>query len=426
MFRKKKEETIDLSNIIVSLNIPRDTEVEKQIQIIKLNEKDLKYIKYLKPFIENNIDEIVDLFYRVIMIEPSLKLLINQNSSTERLKITLRKHLLEIFEGVVNRSYIEKRIKIANIHLKIGLKPKWYIAAFQEISHSLIKVAKENIKNSDDLVKVINAINKMLNLEQQLVLESYVEKEKFLREEDNKLLKETIVRVTDTSEELAAITEETNASLEELIGQSNNITEIVKKGQEVSTTATEAAKEGELKIKEQSKNLLNMVNMVHKVNEDIQNLTKITKEINKITNIIKSVADETQMLSINAQIEAAHAGEHGKGFSVVATNVGRLSDQTKEAVKNVSSLIEEIEKQSDKVNTSLSMILEAEKQGEESINKTFEQFDVISKSLDNIKTENKNIERELSDFIKVINELGHAFEDVAKTADNLNMLSQKL
>lgn len=428
MFKKMKKTAnkLDLTNMNVTLNLSNDLEVNRQIRIIDLTKDDLRYMKYLYPFIEENILPIVDDFYKALEIEPSLQRIIDSHSSTDRLKVTLRRHLLEMFEGNLDKNYIAKRIQIAKVHVHIGLQTKWYIAAFQEISTSFFDIAKKVIKEPEDLIKALGAISKIINLEQQLVLESFESQEQENIEKEINIRMKAMEQVSDRSEELAGIAEETNASFEELMNQSKSIGELAKKGKKVSDLAGEVALEGKSKIDEQAVNMSNIVKSVQHIRNDVNNLINITNEMEKVTKIIKKVADDTHMLSINAQIEAAHAGEKGRGFSVVATNVGVLSEQTKESVKNVTELIKNIHKQSDKVHSSLETILLEANNGEVSMGQTTKQFQKVSDFLDQTKNHNIKIESELSNFVQVIQELGNAFEEVSSTADQLSILSQEL
>ena len=78
------------------------------------------------------------------------------------------------------------------------------------------------------------------------------------------------------------------------------------------------------------------------LNQEIEKVEKLTHEINRVLAFIKEIADETKMLGLNAAIEAARAGEAGKGFGVVAEEIRKLSDQSKETVVEIRTLINQI------------------------------------------------------------------------------------
>ncbi|WP_234123757.1 PocR ligand-binding domain-containing protein [Clostridium hydrogenum] len=79
------------------------------------------------------------------------------------------------------------------------------------------------------------------------------------------------------------------------------------------------------------------------LNKEILKVQKISGEINNILGYIKSIADETRMLGLNAAIEAARAGEAGKGFGVVASEIRKLSQNSKETAVKISELTEKIQ-----------------------------------------------------------------------------------
>lgn len=78
------------------------------------------------------------------------------------------------------------------------------------------------------------------------------------------------------------------------------------------------------------------------LNDEIQNVSRLAAEITQILGFIKQIADETKMLGLNAAIEAARAGDQGRGFGVVAEEIRKLSDESKETVTKIRSLIDEI------------------------------------------------------------------------------------
>lgn len=426
LFSRKEEKKIDFSGIKGRVDIPVTSDIYKQIKLIGLNDQDMTYIKYLAPYVKNNISIIVDAFYNALGNEPKLQRIIDQNSSTERLKITLRRHLLEMFEGVIDQMYLDKRIRVAKAHIHIGLKPKWYIAAFQEISQTLFDVAFKEIEDKEDLFLMINAINKILNLEQQLVLEAYETEAEKVRQEELGMKLKIMEKVANTSSNLAELSEEKNASFQKLMVQSETIRDFAVKGNLVSKTAKKVSQDGKVQVDQQSNNMKDIIEAVNKINDDIDKMIHINEKMQEIISIITDIANQTHMLSLNAQIEAARAGEAGRGFSVVASEIGKLSDKTKESVKNVTNLINESKVQTCEVNNSLEKIKSEIVEGEQSMERTILHFERILESLQQTKLHSKHIEEKIKGFVQVIQELGIAFEEVSSFADNLNQIAHEL
>ena len=423
--KKTKEKKLN-KEVKVEWNIPKGIDAEHQVQMIGLTKEDLRIIHNLQPFVNEQIDDIVNRFYENLENEPSLLDLINDNSSIEKLRKTLRTHITEMFNGVINQEYFERRIRIAHIHVQVGLKTKWYLCAFQDLLLSLIGIIEENFEDKEEYFLAIKAVSKILNLEQQLVLESYdIETERIRKKaEDQKILVRN--NVATASENLATISEETSASFRQLIEQSNEVVYLVNKETELSLLAEKRAEEGKEQIKKQNDNMGNINHSVNDISFDIKMLTEISKRMQEIVQIITSIANQTNLLALNAAIEAARAGDAGKGFSVVAGEVRKLSEETKQSVSSVSNLIADTNSQTEKLILSIEKIGEAVKVGDDSMKETDEYFKQILETMDETKFQNNKIENELSSFVSVINELGRAFEEVALSAESLTKITDEM
>lgn len=86
-----------------------------------------------------------------------------------------------------------------------------------------------------------------------------------------------------------------------------------------------------------------VTNNQHTLNDEIVNVQKISEEINTVLNSIKSIADQTKMLGLNAAIEAARAGDAGRGFGVVASEIRKLSESSKETAHGIMQLTSKIQ-----------------------------------------------------------------------------------
>ncbi|BCN31604.1 methyl-accepting chemotaxis protein [Anaeromicropila herbilytica] len=123
------------------------------------------------------------------------------------------------------------------------------------------------------------------------------------------------------------------------------------------------------------------------VNKEIEEITIMANQIVEISNMIKSIADATKMLGLNASIEAARAGVAGRGFSVVANEINKLSEQSKNTVPKIKKLTDDIkskvEETKNKSNISLSSSQEQVAATEE-ITATIEEIQASSVELANI------------------------------------------
>ena len=419
IFTKSKPKTIMVKHENGTLNIHDNSEVAKQIKMIRLTKEDLIIIKNLQPFVLANIEEIVDQFYKNLEYENSLLKIINDNSSIERLKTTLRGHITEMFDGNIDVSYFNKRIKIAHIHVRIGLQTKWYMCAFQDILLSLINLIEENVEIKEECLLSIKAVSKLLNLEQQIVLEAYdaeTDRLKLEIEEQKALIQDN---VTNASQNLAAISEQTNASFQQLNAQSYEMISLSNTGTELSTLAEERANKGKEQIGKQANNMANIHKSVDEISSDIKVLGDISKQMEQIVNIVNSIADQTNLLSLNASIEAARAGEYGRGFSIVAGEVRKLSEETKQSVSNVATLISNTHTQVENLTKTLDKIRIEVNSGNENMQETENHFEQIVKTMGETKLQNKKINEELFSFQKTIAELGDSFAEVATSADHL-------
>ncbi|MEG0470911.1 MAG: globin-coupled sensor protein [Solibacillus sp.] len=426
-FRKNNaNQTVKISDVAVKLDTASNLKVSKQIQMLNLTEEDLKYLKVFKPRVDENIEMIVGVFYENLGMESSLTKIISDHSSVERLKLTLKRHICEMFQGIIDDEYFSKRVKIAQVHVRIGLKTKWYIGAFQSLFIVFIQLVKEHIADEEQRFKTIEAVSKILNFEQQVVLEEYeavIERMKEQLAEEKRQISQSII---ESSSNLAAISEETNAAFQQLTKQSDVMTSYAKKAIVSSNVANEQAQNGKKQLHRQ----IDCMNAIHQsvgtISEEIDKLVEISKEMESTMGNVTNIANQTNLLALNAAIEAARAGEAGKGFGIVADEVRKLSEQTKESAVNVGELLNNTNVRTVKLVESLEQIQEAVKAGEEIMEGTEEQFSIIVEAMVETEEQNNYVENEVEQIGLIIADLGRAFDEVTYSADTLATISHGL
>nr|WP_147554182.1 globin-coupled sensor protein [Bacillus testis] len=422
MFKRKKEQPAQTQRDYQGkISLPENSDFINQIKMIDLQPQDLSYLHQIQPFIQSSISELINCFYKNLEHEPTLVAIIDQHSTVGRLKKTLSKHIIEMFSGIIDEQFIEQRFRIAHIHVKIGLDSKWYLSAFQHLFSGIVRIINEQVEDHQAVINYIMAVAKIINLEQQLVLEAYDAESLRIKSLEEEKKRAITKQVMDTADHLAGISEETNAAFQQLQAQSEAISAYAKSGTDLSSLAETKAQEGKLQLSQHHKNMANIEKLTGNIKQDIEQLLFILKEMKGIVGLVTAIADQTNLLSLNAAIEAARAGEYGNGFSVVAGEVRKLSEETKQSVSTVSDLIANINTHVHKLSNSLQNISSEADQGYQNMIQATKQFEEILQTVDETKTHNSSIESEINSFVNVVHELGEAFVEVAGSADRLTV-----
>lgn len=218
-----KMNEVQLAEVCIEVN---SDQLIEQLKLIDMSPEDLRLIQKLQPIIVENIDEIIAAFYTTILEVTALKGIITKHSTIERLEGTLKAHIIEIFSGQINSAYIQKRLQIAEVHQRIGLEPKWYIGSFQNLQNTFLSIIYRYMQDGQQSLIYSRAITKLLNFEQQLVIDAYEKKNIDLKEQYNQQVREQVKNnIGLVSEELAALTEQTSASTEQWVASSNQVNE---------------------------------------------------------------------------------------------------------------------------------------------------------------------------------------------------------
>jgi len=146
-----------------------------------------------------------------------------------------------------------------------------------------------------------------------------------------------------TASEIAATTTEIGATAKEISATSN---ELVRTMDEVSAVAEQTANlagGGQAGLSRMEATMRHVMEAAGAINAKLAALSEKASNINQVVTTITKVADQTNLLSLNAAIEAEKAGQHGRGFAVVATEIRRLADQTAASTYDIEQIVKDIQ-----------------------------------------------------------------------------------
>ncbi len=210
------------------------------------------------------------------------------------------------------------------------------------------------------------------------------------------------------SQEQANALEELQQSMDVVVNKSNEI-------DDNSKQVAQRAEEANEKVNQGNQQMSLMLNTMNEIYGSMNQITEISQ-------MIESISSQTKMLSLNASIEAARVGEAGKGFAVVAEQIGLLSEQTAEALKQTSAIIEQ-------ANLSIKGGMEAAQKTADSltqIDEASEEFTSISAVLTGIVEQQKQVIGEINTSILSVMDIASTNQRLAqetreKTEDSLEL-----
>jgi aerotaxis receptor len=141
---------------------------------------------------------------------------------------------------------------------------------------------------------------------------------------------------------------------------------------------------GKVILSDTKKAIDELVEAVNSSSQIIEGLSHSSTEISSVVDVISSIAEQTNLLALNAAIEAARAGEQGRGFAVVADEVRSLASKTQESTGKISAMISALQSKSNQAVSSISNSHEKVSKSVENINNLEDQFSTIFDNVDNI------------------------------------------
>ncbi|MCI9200082.1 MAG: HAMP domain-containing protein [Lachnospiraceae bacterium] len=317
--------------------------------------------------------------------------------------------------------------------LNITKPLKLVMKALQSMSEGdfSAKLDSSSLKRRDDFGKLLNILEKMRTSIGGLI--SDVMKETCQTTESVNGIMENITRLNSEIEDVSSTTTQLSASMEETAATASNIDEMTKDIESAAKNIADRAQEGSERAETIHKKAIGAKNSANEsktslilqkqsIEDRLQETLakiKVVAEISTLAESIMEITAQTNLLSLNASIEASRAGEAGKGFAVVADEIRKLAEQSKQSTEN-------IKKVTGQVNESVGSLAKDAKQLLTFIDtQVMESIDVFEAIANDYNEDASEIDSLVADFSAISEELLASINNIADSLDEISQAAQE-
>ncbi len=253
-------------------------------------------------------------------------------------------------------------------------------------------------------------------------------------------IKSMVIELSASSEQTSVSTKSTtyeiNEQKNEIIQVASAINEMTASVAEVAVNtdnASQAATKGENEANSGREIIEEMVGSINSLSNEISTSSDVismvkseSQQIGTVLDVIKSIAEQTNLLALNAAIEAARAGEQGRGFAVVADEVRSLAQKTQDSTEEIETLISNLQSESDNAVTSMKQNKNSIEQLVDRASTATESLNAISDSVVAISEMNTLIATAADEQSRVVNEINSNVNNIQMTSETTTVAAEQI
>ena len=211
----------------------------------------------------------------------------------------------------------------------------------------------------------------------------------------------------------------------ELSSSTEMVANNAKKAAETAQVANTSAQQSHTIVNDSVASIRSLSDEINQISDIIQTLVKEGENIGTVSGVIQGIAEQTNLLALNAAIEAARAGEQGRGFAVVADEVRTLAQRTQQSTEEINKMIERLQKSTEVADQAVRKGNENAETSVAKIEQAGQSINDVAKNVNAINEMNSQIAQAASEQSSVINELNKNIVNISHNADSTSVLADK-